>query len=264
MLSGQHHESHSHHIIVHKQIMQVAVIFVQAGHASTNDHRIIITALRTEFNFRRNNPESSQALIAVCALTPYSREEFTHAYGHSEDPVERARRLVVRATMGFGSAGATKGKTGFRLDTRRNSATAQAIWARQPDNLAAVASRFTGVLVENRDAVTCMKDHDTPSTLHFVDPPYIHDTRVEVAKNSAYRFEMTDAEHITLLDCLRQLSGMVIVCGYDSKLYNDALSDWKCITRTTSANGRAGSVQRTECLWINPAAQKKETGPCTK
>ncbi|EBU1155708.1 DNA adenine methylase, partial [Salmonella enterica] len=151
-----------------------------------------------------------------------------------------------------------------RLDTRRNSATAQAIWARQPDNLAAVASRFTGVLVENRDAVTCMKDHDTPSTLHFVDPPYIHDTRVEVAKNSAYRFEMTDAEHITLLDCLRQLSGMVIVCGYDSKLYNDALSDWKCITRTTSANGRAGSVQRTECLWINPAAQKKETGPCTK
>ncbi|ECP0728273.1 DNA adenine methylase [Salmonella enterica] len=210
------------------------------------------------------NPESSQALIAACALTPYSREEFTHAYGHSEDPVERARRLVVRATMGFGSAGATKGKTGFRLDTRRNSATAQAIWARQPDNLAAVASRFTGVLVENRDAVTCMKDHDTPSTLHFVDPPYIHDTRVEVAKNSAYRFEMTDAEHITLLDCLRQLSGMVIVCGYDSKLYNDALSDWKCITRTTSANGRAGSVQRTECLWINPAAQKKETGLCTK
>lgn len=36
--------------------MQVAVIFVQAGHASTNDHRIIITALRTEFNFRRNKP----------------------------------------------------------------------------------------------------------------------------------------------------------------------------------------------------------------
>lgn len=101
------------------------------------------------------NPESSQALIAACALTPYSREEFTHAYGHSEDPVERARRLVVRATMGFGS-----------LIT------------------AAVASRFTGVLVENRDAVTCMKDHDTPSTLHFVDPPYIHDTRVEVAKTA--------------------------------------------------------------------------------
>lgn len=72
------------------------------------------------------DPATSQALITACALTPYSREEFTHAYEHSEDPVERARRLVVRATMGFGSAGATKGNTGFRLDTRRNSATAQA------------------------------------------------------------------------------------------------------------------------------------------
>lgn len=29
------------------------------------------------------------------------------------------RRLVVRAQMGFDSAGATKGNTGFRLDTAR-------------------------------------------------------------------------------------------------------------------------------------------------
>ncbi|EAU5657267.1 DNA adenine methylase [Salmonella enterica] len=208
------------------------------------------------------NPEVSQALITACALTPYSREEFTHAYGHSDDPVERARRLVVRATMGFGSAGATKGRTGFRLDTRRNSATVQAVWARQPDNLAAVASRFAGVLVENRDAIQRMRDHDVPSTLHFVDPPYVHDTRVQVSKNSAYRFELTDDEHRQLLSALKSLSGMVIVCGYNSELYNDALSGWKRVTKTTSANGRAGSVQRTECLWINPAAQKKETGPC--
>ncbi|EJD3963544.1 DNA adenine methylase [Salmonella enterica] len=204
------------------------------------------------------NPATSQELIAACALTPYSREEFANAYRHSEDPIERARRLVVRATMGFGSAGATKGSTGFRLDTRRNSATAQAIWARQPDNLAAVASRFTGVLVENRDAIQCMRDHDTPSTLHFVDPPYVHDTRVEVTKNSAYRFELTNDEHRQLLSVLKSLSGMVIVCGYNSKLYNDSLSSWKRVTRTTAANGRSGSVQRTECIWINPAAQNNQ------
>lgn len=50
------------------------------------------------------------------------------------------------------------------------------------DNLAAVASRFAGVLIENRDAIQCMRDHDTATTLHFVDPPYVHGTRVCVSK----------------------------------------------------------------------------------
>lgn len=204
------------------------------------------------------NPETAQQLIDACALTPYSRDEFNCAYENSENLVEQARRLIVRATMGFGSAGATKGKTGFRLDTKRNSATAQRIWARQPDNLAAVASRFAGVLIENRSAIQCMRDHDTVSTLHFVDPPYVHDTRVETAKNSAYRFEMTNEEHMELLNVLKDLRGAVIVCGYNSDLYNNALVGWKRVTRTTAANGFAGSVQRTECLWLNPAAQKKQ------
>ncbi|EAT9848695.1 DNA adenine methylase [Salmonella enterica] len=204
------------------------------------------------------NSESRQALIDACALTPYSRGEFCCAYEQTDDPIEQARRLIVRATMGFGSAGATKGKTGFRLDTRRNSATAQKIWARQPDNLAAVGSRFAGVLIENRDAIQCMRDHDTVSTLHFVDPPYVHETRVETAKNSAYRFEMTNAQHAELLNVLKELRGAVIVCGYNSDLYNNALTGWKRVTRTTAANGSAGSVQRTECLWINQAAQQKQ------
>lgn len=204
------------------------------------------------------DPVASRTLIDACALTPYSRTEFQCAYAPTSDPIEQARRLIVRATMGFGSAGATKGTTGFRLDTKRNSSTAQRVWSRQPDNLAAVASRFAGVLVENRPAIQCMQDHDTPTTLHFVDPPYVHDTRTGTTKTSAYRFEMTNAEHLELLEALKDLQGMVIICGYDSKLYNDALVGWQRVTRTTSANGHSGSVQRTECLWINPAVQQKQ------
>lgn len=202
--------------------------------------------------------KAAQNLIDACALTPYARAEFNCAYENSDNPIEQARRLIVRATMGFGSAGATKGKTGFRLDTKRNSATAQRIWARQPDNLAAVASRFSGVLIENRNAIQCMRDHDTASTLHFVDPPYVHEIRVETAKNSAYRYEMTNEEHVELLNAVKQLLGAVIICGYDSKLYNDSLIGWKKVTRTTAANGFSGSVQRTECLWINPNAQQNK------
>lgn len=201
------------------------------------------------------DPEQSDKLIQSCALTPYSRTEFNGSYEPTDDPVERGRRLIVRATMGFGSAGATMGRTGFRLDTKRNSATAQKIWSRAPDNLIAVANRFTSVLVEHRDAVTCMQDHDTESTLHFVDPPYLHDTRVMA--NTYYRHEMDNEQHVQLLEAVNKLQGMVIICGYDSALYNSMLTGWHKETRTTAANGKSGSVQRTECLWINPNCQKR-------
>ncbi|EAN6149064.1 hypothetical protein RRM29_002339 [Salmonella enterica] len=35
--------------------------------------------------------------------------------------------------------------------------------------------------------------------------------------------------------------GAVIVCGYNTDLYNNALTGWKRVTRTTAANGSAGS-----------------------
>ncbi|MGL1544381.1 DNA adenine methylase, partial [Vibrio parahaemolyticus] len=81
------------------------------------------------------------------------------------------------AAMGFGSAGATKGATGFRTDTRRKYGTAQHLWAEYPETLGAIGERFRGVLVENRDAVEVMRAHDGPDVLHFVDPPYMHEAR---------------------------------------------------------------------------------------
>ncbi|EOI7431968.1 DNA adenine methylase [Yersinia enterocolitica] len=191
-----------------------------------------------------------ECLIDSLILTPYSRDEFTGAYGEAETMVERARKLVIRATMGFGSAGATKGTTGFRLDTKRSSATAQHLWARMPENLAAVGQRFEGVLVENRDAVQCMLDHDTTSTLHFVDPPYVHDTRV--ISSRYYRHEMDNNAHLNLLDTVNKLEGMVVLSGYNTDMYNDILTGWQKQEKQSSAAGRKGSVKRLECLWLSP------------
>lgn len=94
------------------------------------------------------SPEQRQLLLEQLVLTPYARAEFDLAYEDSTDPVERARRTCVRATMGFGSAGATKGKTGFRLDCQRKYATAQQLWASYPDGLSDIGSRLAGVLIE--------------------------------------------------------------------------------------------------------------------
>ncbi|WP_327858618.1 DNA adenine methylase [Acinetobacter guillouiae] len=195
-------------------------------------------------------------LIEQLILTPYARGEFELAWEHTDDEIERARRVIIRAQMGFGSAGATKGKTGFRIDTKRQYGTAQSLWAEYPQHLASIGKRLSGVLIENRPAIKVLKDHDAPTTLHYLDPPYVLDTRYTGAKNARiYRHEMSDEDHQTLLQVLLELEGKVIISGYSSELYQSYLSKWKCVkTNARISSGRVTGL-RTECLWISPNAQ---------
>jgi len=205
-------------------------------------------------NFFRvlRDPLTRPDLIEACLLTPYARDEFDLAYEPTDDPLERARRTAVRAAMGFGSAGATKAITGFRTDTRRKYGTAQHNWADYPGALAAIGERFSGVLIENRDALQVIADHDGPDTLHFVDPPYVFETRV-MRRGGGYRHELDTLQHQQLLDALNVVDGMVVVCGYPTELYDLALAGWtRHETRARISAGR-GTGLRTEVVWLNPA-----------
>jgi len=202
-------------------------------------------------------PVLRAALIEAVSLTPYARSEFDTAWTLTDDPVERARRIAIRAQMGFGSAGATKGKTGFRIDTKRPSSTAQHLWERFPLTLAAVGSRLQGVLIENQPAIDVMRQHDAKSTLHFVDPPYMPSTRVlQSGKSGYYRHEMTEDDHAALLSTLRKLDGMVVVSGHASDLYLDLLSDWKSHSKPSRISANRGTKVRNEMVWINPACSE--------
>ncbi len=198
--------------------------------------------------------ESRAALTELLILTPYARDEFDLAWQHTDEPVERARRTVIRAQMGFGSAGASKGTTGFRIDCYRQYGTAQQLWARYPEQLATIGQRLAGVLIENRPAVDIMLGHDTPNALHYVDPPYMHDTRVRGAqKGRYYRHELDDQQHAELLATLKTLQGMVVLSGYPSELYSRALEGWTINQTSARISAGRGGDTRTECLWINPA-----------
>jgi len=193
-------------------------------------------------------------LIEQLALTPYARTEFAMAVAPARNTVERARRTIVRAQMGFGSSGATKGTTGFRIDTDRAYSTAQHNWAKYPEHVAAVGERLRGVLIEQRPAIDVMRAHDGKDTLHYVDPPYLPATRC--ARGKFYRHEMTADEHAELLAAVRQLRGMVMLSGYPSDQYTDALADWHAVSTMARASGQRGSVHRTEVLWMNAACQR--------
>lgn len=200
--------------------------------------------------------ERAQELITNLRLTPFSREEFDQSYEPVADPMETARRLVIRSFMGFGSNGHNvKAKTGFRANSNRSGTTPAHDWVNYPEALAAVVERLQGVTIENRDATEIMRQHDGAETLHYVDPPYMVDTRSLANpydikyRGGMYAFEMDDADHRTLLEALRTLSGMVVLSGYPHTLYDEALSDWHRVSREALADG---ARPRTEVLWINP------------
>lgn len=193
-----------------------------------------------------------ELLLEQLRLTPFARDEFDAAWEEHPDPIERARRLCIRAQMGFGSNGANKRSTGMRTDIRRASANAMNFWVRYPDGLAAIGSPMQGVLIENRSAIEVLRQHDSPSTLHFVDPPYLHGTRV-MRSNGGYRHEMSDEDHAELLEVLLDLHGMVIVSGYDSDLYAGMLGDWRREETDSRISACRGTKVRREIAWLNPA-----------
>jgi DNA adenine methylase len=216
--------------------------------------------------------EAAVRLVELLALTPFAREEFLASYSLTGDPVEDARRFVARSFMGFGSNAACttlngRAQTGFRSNSNRSGTVPAREWTGLPHALYATVERLRGVIVENRDACDVMAAHDEERALHYVDPPYLHALRSPANPSDLkhfYRHELTDGQHGALLDFLRSLDGMVVLSGYPSPFYDDALPGWRKATVAALADG---ARERTEVLWINPACadalDRRAAGACT-
>jgi DNA adenine methylase len=210
--------------------------------------------------FRVLRGEGSAELVSLLRLTPFSRTDFLESYVPSDDEMEQARRTVVRSFMGFGSGAASGNKTGFRANSNRSGTTPAHDWANFPESLKLIAERLQGVVIESRDATGLVEQHDSPETVHYVDPPYPISTRNTGNPycGKGYRFELTDDDHRTLATTLHGLKGMVVLSGYPCPLYDKELyADWERIERAAHADG---ARKRTEVLWLNPACAEAREG----
>lgn len=194
--------------------------------------------------------DSNKKLRELCVLTPFSRDEFELAFTEGGDDIERARKMVVRSSMGFGTSAANGSPTGFRTDTKRKYATAQHLWERYPDNLISICERLQGVLIENKPAIEVAYKHDAETTQHYFDPPYMLSTRVK--GNRGYVHEMTEDDHLDLLMNVHCLNGHVVISGYDTELYNDMLMCWQKFTKSSRISAGRGTAVRNEILWVKP------------
>ena len=185
-------------------------------------------------------------------LTPFAREEFERAWDETDDPIENARRLLIRSFMGFGSTSLRPRRTGFRARTYQRNVPGPQDWATWPEQIKAFTERLQRVLIENKPALDVIRLHDSPTTLFYIDPPYLPDNRSTHGK--AYLHEMTPADHGELLETVLSIDGMAVISSYKNKLYDHTLTGWQIVEKEAIANH---GVRRTEALYISPRAIKE-------
>lgn len=190
--------------------------------------------------------DRGEELRAKLMLTPFAREEFVLSYEPCACDMERARRTILRSFMGFGSNAVLGKSSGFRANSNRSGTTPARDWKNYAEVFDEIIFRLRGVVIENRPALDVMAAHDGPDTLHYVDPPYVMDTRTDSGKD--YRHEMTDSDHVALAKFLGGLRGDVIVSGYACPLYDDLFRGWNRVERAAFADG---ARKRTEVLWMS-------------
>lgn len=205
-------------------------------------------------NFFKVCREAPDALGRMLLFTPWSREEYMNSFeGEAESDVERARRFAIQCWMTLG-AGNTR-QRGWRHSTAKDKDGGPdnpKLWGRLPDIVRQVAERLATAQIENRPALDVINRFNGDRVLLYVDPPYVRDTRT--AHSDAYNHEMTDADHVELLETLIKHKGMVLLSGYESDLYNDLLQGWQKTKKNTTAES---GKRRIECLWMNPLAQER-------
>ena len=77
-------------------------------------------------------------------------------------------------------------------------------WLGSVEHLPEIAMRLLRVQIENRPAVDVIRLYDSPNTLFYCDPPYLHSSRGD---SKAYGFEMEEESHKELSEVLRKLQG---------------------------------------------------------
>lgn len=201
-------------------------------------------------NFFRVLQRQPETLILALADPPLTAEGFERCCrdGVSSE-LELARRYYWACWLSFTGGG---GRWSGGVSPERLACPPD------PAHLWAAAVRLQGVEILQQDAISVLRQHDSPTTLHYVDPPYLHSARgshdrrrESQTPRRQYQHEMSDRQHQQLATTLKQLQGQVVLSGYPSELYSELYSGWRQVSRTTQT---ASGGERVEMLWIKPGA----------
>lgn len=105
-------------------------------------------------------------------------------------------------------------------------------------------TRYTFI---NTDAIQWLKSYQFQGDeFIYADPPYVISSRRQHCQ--LYRYELTDRQHMELLDCLKSLPCKIMISGYWSELYADQLVAWHATSFEARTRGGNWAI---EYLWMN-------------
>ena len=203
-------------------------------------------------NFFATLRNQGPKLIKAIGLMPFSREELVQAckpeIGLTK--LERARRFYIRARQTRTGLAQTSSEGRWAhcvLTSRAGMSGAVSRWLGSVEGLSEVAQRLLRVQVENAPAIEVIQRYNTPDTVFYVDPPYVHSSRGDA---SAYGYEMTDREHEMLAAELQRVSGRVVLSGYRTDLYDWLYKKWHRVD-AKKKNCHSVCRPRRESVWLN-------------
>ncbi|MFJ8064881.1 DNA adenine methylase [Psychrobacillus sp. NPDC096426] len=194
------------------------------------------------FRVIRERPEE---LAHTIHWTPYSRKEYKDSHEIANEEIEKARRFLVRCWQSIRVK--TGSISGWKCRGTSDEYHHLRQWNNLPADILVVADRLKNVQIENIDATKLIDRYNRPDVLMYIDPPYVMATR----KGAIYENEMSDEDHMNLIDYLLKHTGSVLLSGYDNEIYNDMLKGWM---KETKLGKPVAGKQRLEVLWINPVA----------
>ena len=216
--------------------------------------------------------QKSKEFMGKVIFTPYSRREFERSYEilmakeeHSE--IDVAWAFFVNQNQGFGGTPNGKGSDwGRAFGSSRGEPETTTKWKKRLWYLDKWRDMLMTAQIDNRDAIDFIKYWDTKGTFHYLDPPYVSNTRAK-GSEKMYDHESDDEYHHRLVETILELEGMVLLSGYNSDIYSPLCeSGWQKVefevvchaagrTRKSGMQGKGNAtakVSRTECIWISP------------
>lgn len=236
----------THHTYVEPYFGSGAVLFNKAPSAieTVNDLDSNVT------NLFRCIQTDSERLARLVMTTPFAREIYDEQFDCDftktmyVDNFERAVNFLIQCWQGHGFR--TNGyKVGWKNDVQgRENMYALWNWYRLPEWIIGIAERLRQVQIENRPALEVIERFNYDNVFMYIDPPYLLGTRT----GKSYMHEMSDEDHVKLLETLLQSKAKVMISGYESDMYNDYLKGWKKhYLKSCAEHGKP----RTEVIWMN-------------